>query len=574
MVPILIYAGIAIGVAVYSYYQYRKLDEIKGTEDATRHAQTNIKTVSCEEGAVLPILYGIEEVGGIMSFAGYTREVNSTQAGLIAADVPGDFPLYEISREVFGYVQILPCYGALRAFTVGLNTYIASLYLNNVQWMNIEPGPPLVWNANFWDISAVGGGAVEYGFEIGDASNSGSVIDTIPGTATYIKRPGIAQYWLTVPLDGSSLAFPEFTAKLCRDLSHCAPIPHAIDNGANPAAVIYDLLTNAFFGNIDAAQINAASFQTAGTAFENYGSYGLALSFAINRPTKILEIIERIEEIASCVLRIDEDGKYELKVLQASDDALYTVIDEDLIEHQFNREGWETIPNSYKVLYRARSTAEDARFTDHEMIIKNEASILVGEYENTKTLDLTWIDKKLQVSHRVQEIMKRESMPRLIGDITVDRRYILADRGDVLRLTITEYAIDEYFRIVAKDTGKIDDNKITFKVVQMIEKVNDSQASDGSDPEGEPVEESFGDYEVVTFPAFNGTSLARTVPFAVDANARCRWSAGQEQSGTLINGTDFTVADSDKIVLDPVIFADDIQANALGLMSLDTWEES
>ena len=78
----------------------------------------------------------------------------------------------------------------------------------------------------------------------------------------------------------------------------------------------------------------------------------------------------------------------------------------------------------------------------------------------------------------------------------------------------------------------------------------------------------------LTFPAYSDTSNALTggVTFTTDANSQVQWGAGQEMSGMLTYSTGYTVVDHNKIKLDSVVYATEIAANALGLMSVDAWE--
>jgi hypothetical protein len=85
-------------------------------------------------------------------------------------------------------------------------------------------------------------------------------------------------------------------------------------------------------------------------------------------------------------------------------------------------------------------------------------------------------------------------------------------------------------------------------------------------------------YQTLTFPAFSNTSTAAAAPFGTAADVRARFTPGQEQTGDLTNGVgtggvdfDMNVA-KDRVILDPTKFLQDIQANALGLLSIDVWE--
>lgn len=78
--------------------------------------------------------------------------------------------------------------------------------------------------------------------------------------------------------------------------------------------------------------------------------------------------------------------------------------------------------------------------------------------------------------------------------------------------------------------------------------------------------------ENLTFPAFTHVSTVKTVIFSDDTKSVVVWGAGQEATGQLEYGTDYTVQDHNKIVLNTTEYAAEIGANSLGFLNVDVYQ--
>ena len=82
----------------------------------------------------------------------------------------------------------------------------------------------------------------------------------------------------------------------------------------------------------------------------------------------------------------------------------------------------------------------------------------------------------------------------------------------------------------------------------------------------------------LTFPAGTNTSNARTIPYTTDSDSIVSWGAGQENGGLLIYTSnnpptgidDYTIIGHNQVKLNPTKYANEIQANTLGLLNVDT----
>lgn len=84
--------------------------------------------------------------------------------------------------------------------------------------------------------------------------------------------------------------------------------------------------------------------------------------------------------------------------------------------------------------------------------------------------------------------------------------------------------------------------------------------------------------ETLFFPPYTNTSsvLSNAQTFTVDANSIVWFSEGSEarlsNNYALVHGVDYTVSGGNQIVLDSIRFTDEIAANALGLLTVDVYE--
>lgn len=555
--------AVGVGVTIYGYVKADELasqvGEIKNTDVSVTHAS---------EGMPVPVVYGKATLCGNVLWWKYLWE-----------DVPGMAagPNSEGVRTISIWQSI--CMGAIYAGNV-------DVYRNDEHWLQRDGDT--TWDAfGTWPQGFDGGyHSIQFcsGAEGGGEPNTPPYkIDGATPIETYATRlRGMSHIFIRgLAVMGDESACPTIRYKVRRSLS--TPLTYnevevgGTYYGQNPAAVLYDLLTNTQYGlGLAASQIDAANFSTAS---EYFHEQKLGINFILSPHLQAREVIAKVQSWVDCLLTLSDENTYQIKVMKNDDTPVATMTDDDFLEFTFQRRSWDDTYNDFRADY-----TPDHGWLQKTLILKNEANISVTGSERQKKIDLTAFCDVAMASKRLHVAMKRESYPYALGQAMTNLKFSHVAAGDVVTVNSAEYGINTQFRVIARDTSEVDQNKVTFQMMQMTEKISDANYEDAADPLGteEPGQMAAeDDIENLTFPAFTDTSTARSVAFTDPENSRVKWGAGQEQVGFLSYDVaadwsgDYRVVDGDtKIQLNPTTFAADIQANALGLLNVDVWEAS
>ena len=356
--------------------------------------------------------------------------------------------------------------------------------------------------------------------------------------------------------------------------------------GSNPAAVYYDLLTNEQYGgDVDPSEIDDISFQDASTYFF---SKDMTLNFAITQVTTLKEIILKLQEWTDSYLVKDTNNKYAIKILKETDTPVTMIdIDDKQIEFTLRRKSWDDTYNCFTANYKPLQWKETVFFDmqpvsivvkkieDVETItLKNEANIQLTGSERLKTVDLTCFSNREVASQRLTQIMKKESYPYANAILITNMEYYYLRVGDVVTIDSDSLNVSAPFRVININYQKIDENKLTFELLQMRELLTDVHYSNCSLPRGTDTRAQEPLFlENVTFPAFSSTSNKLSRDFIDDSKSVVHWGTGQLRSGRLEYGIDYTVVNHNKIKLDDVIYEDEIGFNGNGLLNIDVFED-
>lgn len=524
-------------------------------EDITSPISYNME-LKCTEGSDLPVLYGFGKLGGfIIYFDDIEQIYDGWSANVwIAYCLGKTVPLYIINDTSQTDWATASAVGFDLRFNNGDNiiyppkakfTRLAAdgMTLNGVThlWLDKDPAPIGYAGYTFFNLM--------FGTIIGDYK--------LPQSQLVLKRD----------LTHTGLSYSEITYTPGDGWTLDAPFNNSF--GSNPASVIYDLLTNTQYGlGISTNKINIGSFESASIAF-NTLRYGISLT--LDTAAALREIINDICNVVGAIVRVDLDGLIELKQIDLSDpkDPIITITDDDVdvtISRKFHLETINEIRGTF-------TDPNGLNFKPGIISAQNEANILNTGSRRSMDLNLQMITNKDVAKRIITEHLKERSYPNIYGTIKAKRGLYNILPGDVLHYVSSQYGLDIPIRIISKTFPATDSNIVSLEFVEVPvyavdENFIEAENSNGNIPVVVPVTG-----ETLTFPAFSDTSTAASAPWGVPANVRVRWTSGQEQSGDLENGVDFTVhGDGDKIILTTPKFDEDIEANALGLLSIDVWE--
>ena len=355
-------------------------------------------------------------------------------------------------------------------------------------------------------------------------------------------------------------------------------------DGSNVAGVYYDLLTNnQYGGDINPSEIDDVSFDAAATYFRDEG---FAINFVINSTQTLKEIILKIQEWTDSYLVKDINNKYAIKILKETDLPVTTIdIDDKQIEFTLRRKSWDDTYNCFTGSYipvlryyrrEAFGIVAEAFKNDtvQTVTIKNEANIQLTGNERLKTIDLTCYANSWIASKRLTQIMKKESFPFANASLTTNMEYYNLRVGDVVTIDSNNLNVSAPFRVININYQKIDENKLTFDLIQMRELLTDVHYSNCSLSRGSDTRAQEPPFlENVTFPHFTAISNKLSRDFIDDSKSVVHWGTGQLRSGRLEYGIDYTVISHNRIKLDEAIFGDEIGFNANGLLNIDVFED-
>jgi hypothetical protein len=423
-----------------------------------------------------------------------------------------------------------------------------------------------------------------------DVKNDGTQ-NTYPPIPYGTKLPGIAHVYSeskqNTPIVTTGDKLPDIKFIVERVITLAGDDCSILESGGTgvvvahtAAGVIYDLLSNSLYGlGLTSTDINTTSFKEANVIQK---ANGIGLSFVIDSALEVREVIENILEICDCALYLDDNGKFAIKQFDVTDcNTIAEIItDEDIIEIDIKRDSYYDTFNIFKTKFAMLPPStnyltanQNALTVDKSFVWKNEANIYMQGKNVSRDINLDMIGQYTIAEKLFYQKGKYYSYPRTRISLTTSRKHANYNIGDIILMVLTNYGISQNFRVINKPIPAHNENTITLELEDDIYAMFDTNYVATT-----PIEPASPDITIpvsaenLTFPAFSGTSTLRGVVFTTDADSVVIWGNGQEQKGTLTYGTDYTVLNHNQIVLDPVIFADDIQANALGLLNVDTWQ--
>ena len=345
--------------------------------------------------------------------------------------------------------------------------------------------------------------------------------------------------------------------------------PNLLD--ANPANVLYEILTNTVWGlGYDTSTIDTTSFSDAGSTLY---SEGAGWSFLLDRPMQAHEIQRLVEEQIDGVVRWNrQTGLWELKLIRDDYD-IETIpeIDESNIQElvNFSRGSWEATSNQVRVQYTKRSngyTQSYAFASDpaNDRITESVSALIVnypGVKDNTQANKLAWRD------------LRSYAYPLASASVVVDRSFYDVLPGDVIKLTMDYMGISEMpMRVTKIDYGSLENGRIRLELIQDIFYDFDASSADSEDTNWEePTDElvAFATDEQIAFET-PAAIVARDPSNITDVIETYTFMAAARGGGSAI---DFTLTEGGDVLANGARFMKMGElTNALGKDTIATAE--
>lgn len=321
-------------------------------------------------------------------------------------------------------------------------------------------------------------------------------------------------------------------------------MPLAVDyanmtNGTNPAAVIHDVLMHTLYGyygddGSSSAHINLATFNAAAKRWYDMG-YGI--NFAVSSQTDAATVIERVLGWVGGSLYIDEDGRYALQAFDPDDEPLALLEQDDFIEFQITRQGWDSTKNDLRFTY----VDSLSNYVSRTFGLYDRANATIQGVAQQSTVDLTCFTDVTTVSKRAWEVLKTSSYPGLtLSFKLLEGRSTLLHVGCVVSISHEQYGInDAKFRITKAELGDQDSLEVLFSAEQMLEALIDStfgqpvsSIPDWTPPDYTPLPLAFA--HVFELP---WNPVTQYTPFYALLGARVGYEHESNNHQSIVNGT-------------------------------------
>ena len=432
-----IYAAIAVAILVLAYGIYTMMgQEVPGQEPQ------ELGFTEVGEGSVVPVIYGTVRLPGTLVYYGniiteeITTEVSGGSGG--SQDVVSGYRYYCDCWQVIGHGKLtinstykndkledIVCASAI--FNDGTTTTDPAFLRaapNNLEFAN-----PILGIANI----------AYQRWHIGD--NVG-MIPTI-------------HFVVTRTITDTTIDYANMTS------------------GNNPAAVIYELMTNKTFGSgISTSKINLTNFNLAAAWFyaKNQG-----LNFSISDPKSLSDTLALICGWVACNLYQDSSGLWCIQVYNPNEASVKSLIQEDFIDFTFQRPSWSKTFNEI----RADWIASNENYAIKTVVIRDPANMRITQAVNSKKVDMRCYLNRDVVDQRMWEIMKSSSYPAIFIEFKTNiSSSTLIHIGSVITVSHDYYGFSNLkFRVTSIKHDTIDKNEIAYEATQMVESVLDASFS-------------------------------------------------------------------------------------------------
>lgn len=427
------YMAFTVAVAAYTIYAMRRASGT-GQENMAPASLDSFSITAAQEGAVVRVIFGTVRIpGNILWYGNLKTEAIWSGGGADAG---------ETDPVIIGYDYYLDVWQGLCQG----KAEILKTYLNDDEE-----------SVQCADVVFNDGTGLEYPTEPGQWANR------VPGVSHIFHR----SFYL-----GENQTFvPTVHFVMRRILT--SPVNDAVlPNGANPAAILYEVLR---MGGAGPADFVLSSFHSA-AAFWKAKGYGLNLDMA--RQQKVRNWVAWVFSYVDGALTINDDDQFVCKAFDPEELPVATLDTDDFLDFGISRRGWDDTFN----FFRGNYIDPDAGYAKRTISAYNPANIRLTASRREKTVDLTAFGDVEAASRRLWEIMKRLSYPEAPIDFKTDLSWGWLQVGHVIEVNHEDYGIvSGEYRITEKDLSEVDSNEVRFVAEQMIETLFDDHFSVGGD---------------------------------------------------------------------------------------------
>lgn len=238
-------------------------------------------------------------------------------------------------------------------------------------------------------------------------------------------------------------------------------------NQANPAAMIYEMLTNKLWGRgISSDVIDEDSFIYAS---QYYQSKNLGMSLVIESPERMTAFLDGIRSHLKSILSW-KNGKWNLRCLldpQTVAGTILTLTSDEIEELTITRPLWPQTVNDL----RCEFTNRRKLYKPDIVHVQDVANAQLTERTNSQNVSMVGFTEWNESVQQSWRMLREMSYPLMLGNFYINRFHSQLEVGDCLRIVWNEWGDDvvtAYFDIIKLEPMGKDDDRIKVSVIESI----------------------------------------------------------------------------------------------------------
>jgi len=260
-------------------------------------------------------------------------------------------------------------------------------------------------------------------------------------------------------------------------------VPDDIFADANPAHVLYEILTNTKWGHaIPSNDIDVASFNEAAEILFDEGN---GFSYFVDAPTPTDEIIDILEtQIDGVMFQDPVTTLWKLRLIRAGDgsDAIGGPIDdESVIEFtNFSRTTWQDTVNHLSLEFQDR----DDNYKTTYAGAQDMANVRTTGQRRSQAIRFPGVKNRDLANNLVWRELVQLSRPLATVEVVVNRTFYAVQPGDKVRVQLSALRLNTFnqnFRVASVDQGDLLNGRIRL---QLSQDIFDNQIGAFNPPDG------------------------------------------------------------------------------------------
>jgi len=240
---------------------------------------------------------------------------------------------------------------------------------------------------------------------------------------------------------------------------------HANYQQANPAAIIYEILTDKVWGRgMSSALIDEASWVAAS---EFFAAQNIGLGITLDRADKLANVLSGIRETARVLLLWDGD---KLKFRTLLDTAtvhsrIITLTKSQVSEVKFTRPTWTSTFNEV----RAEFANRERNYKGDAVSAQDTANFNTVGAVNQKRVSLYGVTETTLAQRLAAMLLKEASYPLGVLSFKMNRTASHLEPGDIIRFVWDEWSegtVTGYYQVSSVRTGGSDEEAITVQATE------------------------------------------------------------------------------------------------------------